>query len=239
MKNQHVSFLELCRRFMSVTLASVMIFNLTAEASAQAISRSKYKPSISSNDLEKILKNKTAIAQDNTFVYSTAPLEAQVNHINQQIKQKDPVLKQLETLKLFFFPLFSSSSSDNQSVFNDFVKQDSSILKEDSEYVRAYVQSLYDNASMRYESQLADLKAQKLEELEEEDKNTEESSKLIDQELDNKRQAFLNELNQWKRETLAQLAQEERAVRNSSKERFSVYQKNHGQKRRFRPQFSS
>ena len=231
MKNQHVSFLELCRRFMSVTLASVMIFNLTAEASAQAISRSKYKPSISSNDLEKILKNKTAIAQDNTFVYSTAPLEAQVNHINQQIKQKDPVLKQLETLKLFFFPLFSSSSSDNQSVFNDFVKQDSSILKEDSEYVRAYVQSLYDNASMRYESQLADLKAQKLEELEEEDKNTEESSKLIDQELDNKRQAFLNELNQWKRETLAQLAQEERAVRNSSKERFSVYQKKSDQLR--------
>lgn len=234
MKNKHVSFVELCRRFMSCTLAAVMIFNLTAEASAQAVSRFKYKSSLSSADLEKILKDKTAVAQDKTFVYSTAPLEVQVNQINQQIKQKDPVLKQLEAIKKFFFPLFYPGGT-KQNAFDIFVKQDKALIKEETASVRHSIQTQYDKTLAQFEEKLSDLKNKRIEASAPAEPETtaqkEERIKSIEDDMQSLREKFLEQLNRWKRESLAQLAGEEKSLLRGAKDRFASYQKKANQLR--------
>ncbi len=229
MKNQPVSLLELSRRFVSLILAVVMVFNLTGEAAAQAVSSSKPKLPISSIDLEKLLQAKASVAQDNTFVYSTAPLQAAIQRFNQERIQKDPVLKKLEAIKSFFFPLFSPSQS-KEAAFDSFIEKDRESIKKDSEAVRQSINDQYNQALAAFNEKVALLKTKEIEGSTPADPETAEQKKerldKIQKQFDEISQKYTRKLITWKQESLAQLAAEERSALMGAKDRFAYFQKN-------------
>ena len=230
MKNQPVSLLELSRRFVSLIVALVMIFNLTGEAAAQAVSASKHKLNISSEELEKIIKEKTTAARDNTFVYSSAHLEAAIQRFNQERIQKDPVLKQLESIKNFFFPLFSFSTQSKEPAFDAFVKQDKAAIEKEAAATRDYITSQYDKTLAQFNEKIAALKAQRIQESTPQEPEPaakkQERLQKIEKEIQDISSKYTKKLITWKRESLAQLAAEERSALMGAKDRFASFQKN-------------
>ena len=137
MKNQPVSLVEAFRRFISLILAVVMIFNLTGQAAAQAVSTSKAKLPISADDLEKLLKERAYTAQNPSGFYTPSRQE-NIKRFFQELAQKDPVLKQLEEIRTFFNPLFSSATqTTKQSSFETFKEQDAQAIEKEAAAVRA------------------------------------------------------------------------------------------------------
>lgn len=230
MKNQPVSLLELSRCFVSLIVALVMLFNLTGEAAAQAVSASKHKLNISSEELEKIIKEKTTAARDNTFVYSSAHLEAAIQRFNQERIQKDPVLKQLESIKNFFFPLFSFSTQSKEPAFDAFVKQDKAAIEKEAAATRDYITSQYDKTLAQFNEKIAALKAQRIQESTPQEPEPaakkQERLQKIEKEIQDISSRYTKKLITWKRESLAQLAAEERSALMGAKDRFASFQKN-------------
>lgn len=233
MKNQPVSLVELSRRFVSLILAVVMIFNLTGQAAAQAVSSSKHKLPISSSDLEKLLQEKTIAARDNTSTAITAKtntsirLQRQLQRLNQERIQKDPVLKQLEEIKNFFIPLFSFPGT-KEAAFKTFKEQDSKSIIEETENIRAFIEEEYNKTLDLFNEKLSKLEAKQIESSTpsepETDLQKQERVAYIKKDMDDLKDKYVKQLNLWKRESLAQLEKEKQDAFLGAKDRYTSFQ---------------
>ena len=235
MKNQPVSLVETFRRFISLILAVVMIFNLTGQAAAQAVSTSKAKLPISADDLEKLLKERAYTAQNPSGFYTPSRQE-NIKRFFQELAQKDPVLKQLEEIRTFFNPLFSSATqTTKQSSFETFKEQDAQAIEKEAAAVRASIQEQYDKTLAQFEEKLSSLQNKQIESSTpsepETDSQKEERIAYIEKDMEAIRKKFREQLFFWKNDSLSQLDRETKSALLSAKDRYAFYQKNADEQR--------